>query len=95
MTNTKCRYCYVIAGPTATEQYRQYPGTMGSIMRLVSRVMFKPPEDGAQTLVYCAVGDGMRDFSGESLVRHFSSLVSLFPTFLFSGESLSYIYLLW
>ncbi|XP_012943306.1 retinol dehydrogenase 12 [Aplysia californica] len=52
-------------GPTATDLLRNYPGMWGNALRLVSRIMFKPPEDGCQTLVYLAVADGLREFSGK------------------------------
>jgi len=62
----RCVWSFAVhPGPTATELLRSYPGTYGSFLRLFARVMFKPPEDGMQTVVYCAVGDGLREFSGK------------------------------
>uniref|UniRef100_A0A0B6ZUZ9 Uncharacterized protein n=1 Tax=Arion vulgaris TaxID=1028688 RepID=A0A0B6ZUZ9_9EUPU len=52
-------------GACNTELLRNYPGLMGNVLRVFSRVMFKPPEDGCQTIVYCAVADKLRDASGK------------------------------
>jgi NAD(P)-dependent dehydrogenase (short-subunit alcohol dehydrogenase family) len=52
-------------GACNTELLRSYPGLTGNILRVFSRVMFKPPEDGCQTIVYCAVADKLREFSGK------------------------------
>ncbi|BFZ04652.1 hypothetical protein BsWGS_07691 [Bradybaena similaris] len=56
-------------GACNTELLRNYPGMTGNILRVISRVMFKPPDDGCQTIVYCAVSDGLRDFSGKIFVN--------------------------
>uniref|UniRef100_A0A0B7BG57 Uncharacterized protein n=1 Tax=Arion vulgaris TaxID=1028688 RepID=A0A0B7BG57_9EUPU len=52
-------------GACNTELLRNYPGMMGNFWRVIARVMFKTPEDGSQTIVYCAVSDGLREFSGK------------------------------
>ncbi|CAG5136106.1 unnamed protein product [Candidula unifasciata] len=63
-------------GACNTELLRNYPGMMGNILRVISRVMFKSPEDGCQTIVYCAVSDGLREFSG----KIFSNCKALKPS---------------
>ncbi|GFN92722.1 retinol dehydrogenase 12 [Plakobranchus ocellatus] len=52
-------------GCVKTELLRSYPGLLGNILRVFARFMFKSPEEGCQTIVYCAVADGLRDFSGK------------------------------
>ena len=55
---------------------RHFPGTQGQVLRAVARLLFKAPENGAHTIVYCAVADGLRDFSGKYFanckVRHYA-----------------------
>lgn len=41
------------------------PGLLGKIIRKFAEFMFKSPEDGCQTVLYCAVADGMREESGK------------------------------
>lgn len=43
---------------------RNWPGISGQLLRTASRVLFKSPEDGCQTIVYCAVANGLKKFSG-------------------------------
>ncbi|GFS17445.1 retinol dehydrogenase [Elysia marginata] len=52
-------------GCVKTELQRSYPGLLGNALRVFARFMFKTPEEGCQTVVYCAVADGLRDFSGK------------------------------
>ncbi|CAG5132297.1 unnamed protein product [Candidula unifasciata] len=52
-------------GACNTDLLRYYPGLTGNILRVISRIMYKPPEDGAETIVYCAVADGLREHSGK------------------------------
>lgn len=44
---------------------RRYPGLFGKFLRAFAAFMFKSPEDGCQTIVYCAVTDGLREESGK------------------------------
>lgn len=48
-----------------TDLLRNWPGITGNILRAWARVLFMTPEDGCQTVVYCAVADKMREFSGK------------------------------
>lgn len=43
---------------------RNWPGIFGRLLRTASRVLFKSPEDGCQTIVFCAVANGLKKFSG-------------------------------
>ena len=52
-------------GWVCTDLLRNWPGITGNALRAVSRVLFKSPDDGSQTVVFCAVGDKMRDMSGK------------------------------
>ncbi|XP_025088867.1 retinol dehydrogenase 12-like [Pomacea canaliculata] len=52
-------------GACCTDLLRNYPGMYGNLLRVAARVLFKSPEEGCQTIVYCAVADGLRDFSGK------------------------------
>lgn len=52
-------------GACATDLLRNFPGMYGNILRGLARILFKTPEEGCQTIVYCAVADGLRDFSGK------------------------------
>ncbi|KAK7088703.1 retinol dehydrogenase 12-like [Littorina saxatilis] len=52
-------------GACNTELLRNFPGMHGKVLRAMARVLFKSPEEGCQTIVYCAVADGLRDFSGK------------------------------
>lgn len=44
---------------------RNWPGFMGNLLRTIARVFFKSPEDGCQTIVFCAVADKLREQSGK------------------------------
>lgn len=44
---------------------RNWPGITGNILRAWARILFMTPEDGCQTIVFCAVADKMREFSGK------------------------------
>ena len=44
---------------------RNWPGITGNILRAWARVLFMSPDDGCQTVVYCAVADKMREHSGK------------------------------
>ncbi|KAL8610845.1 hypothetical protein ACOMHN_056700 [Nucella lapillus] len=48
-----------------TEIRRHYPGMQGNIQRVLARVLYKSPNEGCQTILYCALADGLRDFSGK------------------------------
>ncbi|XP_062578912.1 retinol dehydrogenase 12-like [Saccostrea cucullata] len=52
-------------GCVATDIMRRKTGLMGKFLRKFSEFMFKSPEDGCQTIVYCAVADGLREESGK------------------------------
>lgn len=52
-------------GCVATSVLRRYPGLFGKILRAFSAFMFKSSDDGCQTVVYCAVTDGLREESGK------------------------------
>lgn len=52
-------------GACCTDLLRNFPGMYGNLLRVIARVLFKSPEEGCQTIVYCAVADGLRDFSGK------------------------------
>lgn len=52
-------------GATCTDLLRNYPGMYGNLLRGIARVLFKSPDEGCQTIVYAAVADGLRDFSGK------------------------------
>ncbi|WAR04004.1 RDH12-like protein [Mya arenaria] len=54
-------------GWVCTDILRNWPGVAGNILRTVSRVLFKSPEDGSQTVLFCAVGEKMREMSGKVL----------------------------
>ena len=50
-----------------TDLLRNWPGLTGNLLRGAARVLFKSPDDGCQTIVYCAVADKIRDLSGKVL----------------------------
>nr|KAG5700330.1 hypothetical protein BaRGS_029582 [Batillaria attramentaria] len=61
-----CVWSYAVhPGAVSTDLLRNFPGMYGNILRVIARVLFKSPEEGCQTIVYCAVADGLRDFSGK------------------------------
>ncbi|KAH9489345.1 Retinol dehydrogenase 13 [Bulinus truncatus] len=67
---SSCIWTFAVhPGACATELLRNYPGLTGNLLRIVARVMFKPPEDGCQTIVYLAVADGLREFSGKTFAN--------------------------
>ena len=48
-----------------TDLMRNWPGFQGNMLRTIARILFKPPEDGCQTVVFCAVADKLREQSGK------------------------------
>ncbi|XP_076472863.1 retinol dehydrogenase 12-like [Babylonia areolata] len=52
-------------GACCTDLLRNFPGMYGNVLRGMARVLFKSAEEGCQSIVYCAVADGLRDFSGK------------------------------
>ncbi|XP_021370479.1 retinol dehydrogenase 13-like [Mizuhopecten yessoensis] len=52
-------------GCVHTELLRNWPGVFGEVLRAAARFLFKTPEEGCQTIVYCAVAEGIRDQSGK------------------------------
>ncbi|XP_055863193.1 retinol dehydrogenase 12-like [Biomphalaria glabrata] len=69
-TYSSCIWTFAVhPGACATELLRNYPGLTGNLLRIVSRIMFKAPEDGCQTIVYLAVADGLREFSGKTFAN--------------------------
>ncbi|XP_059171713.1 retinol dehydrogenase 13-like, partial [Physella acuta] len=67
---SSCIWSFAVhPGACATELLRNYPGMYGNLLRVISRFMFKSPEDGCQTVVYLAVGDSLRDFSGKTFAN--------------------------
>lgn len=51
-------------GAVSTDLLRNWPGIFGNILRTASRILFKTPEDGCQTIIYCAVANGLKKYSG-------------------------------
>ncbi|KAJ8313062.1 hypothetical protein KUTeg_010435 [Tegillarca granosa] len=51
-------------GAVSTDLLRNWPGLKGKVLRMARNFLFKSPEDGCQTIVHCAVGEGLRDVSG-------------------------------
>ena len=58
-------FCHNFAGYVCTDLMRNWPGLTGNLLRTVARVLFKSPEDGCQTVVFCAVADKLREQSGK------------------------------
>lgn len=56
-------------GACNTELLRNWPGLTGQILRVMARILFKTPEQGAQTIVYCAVGEKVREQAGMVFVN--------------------------
>ncbi|KAL3856956.1 hypothetical protein ACJMK2_011662 [Sinanodonta woodiana] len=54
-------------GMVCTDLLRNWPGVTGNILQAVSRILFKSPEDGCQTIVYCAVANEIRAQAGKFL----------------------------
>ncbi|XP_060554590.1 retinol dehydrogenase 12-like, partial [Ruditapes philippinarum] len=54
-------------GMVCTDLLRNWPGVAGNVLRACARVFFKSPEEGCQTVVFCAVADKLRDMSGKVL----------------------------
>ncbi|ESO97724.1 hypothetical protein LOTGIDRAFT_208859 [Lottia gigantea] len=52
-------------GACSTDLLRNWPGLTGNILRAAARVLFKTPEQGAQTIVHCAIDDKIRGHSGK------------------------------
>ena len=48
-----------------TDLMRNWPGFSGNLLRTIARVFFKSPDDGCQTVVFCAVADKLREQSGK------------------------------
>ena len=44
---------------------RNWPGFSGNFLRTIARIFFKSPDDGCQTVVFCAVADKLREQSGK------------------------------
>ena len=60
---------YFISGCVNTELMRNWPGLTGNIMRAMSRILFKSPEEGSQCAIFCAVSDKLRNQSGKFYVN--------------------------
>lgn len=56
-------------GPCCTDLLRSWPGMNGNLLRAMARILFKTPEEGCQTIVYCAVADKLREHSGKLFVN--------------------------
>ncbi|XP_050409180.1 retinol dehydrogenase 12 [Patella vulgata] len=56
-------------GAVSTDLLRNWPGLTGNILRAASRVLFKSPEQGCQTIVHCAIADKIREHSGKLFVN--------------------------
>lgn len=54
-------------GKVCTDLLRNWPGITGNVLRAFARVFFKSPEEGCQTVVFCAVADKLRELSGKVL----------------------------
>ncbi|KAL3856892.1 hypothetical protein ACJMK2_011600 [Sinanodonta woodiana] len=54
-------------GMVCTDLLRNWPGLMGNILRTTGRILFKSPEDGCQTIVYCAVANEIKAQTGKYL----------------------------
>ena len=54
-----------ILGACSTELLRNYPGRIGQALRVIGRILFRPPEDGAQSIIYCVVSDRPKNSSGK------------------------------
>ncbi|KAL4223768.1 Retinol dehydrogenase 13 [Mactra antiquata] len=54
-------------GMVCTDLLRNWPGLSGNIIRACARVLFKSPEEGCQTVVFCTVADKLREMSGKVL----------------------------
>ncbi|XP_046582768.1 retinol dehydrogenase 11-like [Haliotis rubra] len=63
-----CSYA-VHPGPCCTDLLRNWPGMNGNMLRAMARILFKTPEEGCQTIVYCAVADKLREHSGKLFVN--------------------------
>lgn len=50
-----------------TDLLRNWPGLTGNALRACARIFFKSPEEGCQTVVFCAVADKIRGLSGKVL----------------------------
>ncbi|CAI9740627.1 Hypothetical predicted protein [Octopus vulgaris] len=57
-------------GAVNTDLLRNWPGMTGNFLRVMSRILFKTPEQGCQTIVYCAVADKVRDHAGKLFINH-------------------------
>ncbi|XP_052256423.1 retinol dehydrogenase 12-like isoform X2 [Dreissena polymorpha] len=52
-------------GWVSSDLQRSWPGISGNVLRACSRILFKSPEDGCQTVVFCAVAEKLRELSGK------------------------------
>lgn len=62
---SECIWTFAVhPGACNTELMRNWPGLTGQILRVLSRILFKTPEQGCQSIVYCAVADKVREKAG-------------------------------
>lgn len=61
----KTTWYWFVSGCVGTNLLREWPGVKGNILRAVARVFFKNPDQGCQTVVFCAVADKLRYHSGK------------------------------
>lgn len=52
-------------GNVSTHLYRNYPGWMGKILRTIGKLVFRNPEDGAQTVLHCAMTKNLEKHTGQ------------------------------
>ena len=52
-------FTFLFVGPVSSGLLRNYPGVMGGILRVASKILFRTPEAGAQTIMYCTCEDDL------------------------------------
>ncbi len=55
----------MFTGAVCTGLTRHWPGVFGAILRAVSKMFFRTPTDGAQSILYCALTDDANTLSGK------------------------------
>lgn len=76
---------FVFVGLVDTKIYRNWPGKPGKIYRGISKLVYMTPEDGAQSVIYCALSRDLEIETGKCISECrvnepsiFSKLDSLF-----------------
>ena len=57
--------CFLSTGAVCTNLLDKWPGFFGDILRVASRLLFRSPEVGAQSIIQCATVHNPEDYCGK------------------------------